>query len=106
LPPGDLGALLLEDSGQPNGRLLVAASTSTDFVGAAEDRPSQPPRSRLRKSGRSAGAEAVMRARLVSIAETTKPMLNVGSEEVTRPKRPCTKRTSRTTEVMVTLKRY
>jgi hypothetical protein len=40
-------------------------------------RANQPPRSRERKMGRRAGADAVMRARLVSMAEVTKPTLLV-----------------------------
>jgi hypothetical protein len=101
---GDLGVLgrsPLADRGQAKGFLLVTvASTSL-----ADERPKSPPRSRVRKKGRRAGAEAVMRARFVSIAEVTKPMLKVGSGRVMRPKRPWTMRTRRMMEVIVTLSR-
>lgn len=47
-----------------------------------------------------------MRARFVSMADVTKPMLKVGSERVVRPKRPWTMRTRRMMEVIVTLSRF
>ncbi len=56
-----------EESGPPL-RVIVVVVTIT--LGA-----NQPPRSRERKMGRSAGAEAVMMARLISMAEVTKPTL-------------------------------
>jgi hypothetical protein len=66
-------------------------------------RANQPPRSRERKMGLRAGAEAVMRARLVSMAEVTKPTFPDELVMMTMLKRPCTRKTRRTTEVMVTL---
>jgi hypothetical protein len=67
-------------------------------------RANQPPRSRERKMGRSAGAEAVMMARLISMAEVTKPtLLEAELGKMGIPKSPWTKTTRRMTEVMVTL---
>jgi hypothetical protein len=74
-----------------------------DLGGDIVKRPHQPPRLRALNMGRSAGAEAVITAKLVSIADVTKPMLKVGSSDVARPKRPCTKMTRRTTDAIVTL---
>jgi hypothetical protein len=67
-------------------------------------RANQPPRSRERKMGRRAGAEAVMRARLVSMAEVTKPtLLEAELGKMDTMKSPWTRITRRMMEVIVTL---
>jgi hypothetical protein len=67
-------------------------------------RANQPPRSRERKMGRRAGAEAVMRARLVSMAEVTKPtLLEAELGKMDTLKSPWTRITRRMMEVIVTL---
>lgn len=76
------------------GRLAVAMTL----------RANQPPRSRERKIGRRAGAEAVMRARLVSMAEVTKPtLLEAALGKMETMKSPWRRITRRMMEVIVTL---
>ena len=64
-----------------------------------------PPFSRERKMGRKAGAEAVISARLVSMAEVTNPTLPsiMVLGKMDRAKRPWIKRRRRMIEVIVTL---
>lgn len=82
----------------------VSMSSSAPRVVATTVRENQPPRARERKMGRRAGAEAVMRARLVSMAEVMKPMLEAELVKMLMLKRPWTRRTRRMTDVMVTLR--
>ena len=100
------GELLLRLS-QPTGSFWPISGSFAPGAGrlvAMTLRANQPPRSRERKMGRRAGAEAVMSARLVSMAEVTKPTLleaELGKMETL--KRPWMRMTSRTVEVRVTL---
>lgn len=82
--------------------LLFLLPSGTRVV-AITLRANQPPRSRERKMGRRAGAEAVMSARLVSMADETKPTLDAELGKMGMLKRPWTRSIRRTMEVMVTL---
>lgn len=76
--------------------------SGSSFTPPTRVRGNQPPLARERKIGLRAGAEAVISARLVSIADVTKPMFVVSGVIIT-PNRPCTRRTRRTIDVIVTL---
>jgi len=98
LPPPEVLGLL----SQSTGFCWPISASAMRLCPSTRVRENQPPRSRERKMGRRAGADAVIRARFVSMAEVTKPMF-VPLGVMVMPKRPCTRSTRRTTEVMVTL---
>ncbi|KAL2258979.1 hypothetical protein VTK26DRAFT_7497 [Humicola hyalothermophila] len=66
----------------------MSALSSAPRLVATTVRENQPPRARDRKMGRRAGAEAVIRARFVSMIEVMKPTFPVELEKMTMLKRP------------------